>query len=979
MPASLTYPGVYIEELPSNVHSIAGVATSIAAFIGWAPQGPTDKAVLVESFTQFQSIFGGFVPVPGVYLAYAVNQFFANGGSQAYIIRLVWDGSLTAAPGTNPAVASTAVAAGIGFASAQITASVGSVVSPAITIDVGARVLQSLVIGPANLPVIPLGAEVTLTASGVFSDGTTGAPPGQVNWSSNNPAIPISSTGLLTANSAGSVVVTAQSGPLSTSTSLTVGGASVATLALNPATFSLAAGQTQQLSAIATLSDGTTQDVTPLVSWTFAATALSISGGDATPLPGATGSQTITASLATVASPVTSTGAVASLGPAIPVSLAVYPAGAVANIGQLVDFSARATNSDGTVGALGGGSWTSSVPTVATVASPSGVATLDAVGTTVVTVTSGALTASATLTVTAATLKSLSVTPLASTVASGHNVSLSAKGLYSDGSTYDLTQSVSWSPATAIPAASPATTNTADPNTGLVTTGAVGSTTITATVPWQTATTATAQVTVTAPVIASLAITPLASPLLSGQSAALTLTAKMSNSSAPPSPIPGVTWSSSAPSIVSVNSAGVATSVAAGGSLTLFASSPGAWGNSLRVSVLAQPPQPSQPPRFGLLVQQVSSSGQLTTLESFVGLSTTSTDPQYAVTVIDNDSNYITFINPATNAPVVPSATPSPTSSPIALSGGSDGAQLIPAGDQNFELALSNAGGGFNLLDRIDIFNLLCVPGETDETAISQMQAYCATKRAMLIVDPPQTATAAGLASSGPVGTNRGAGITTLPNSANSAYYFPWIYAPDPAVGNKKTLYPPCGFVAGIYAATNSARGVWKAPAGVTAGLSGDLGLQFVLSDAENGNLNPQAINCLRHFKVYGDVVWGARTLAGNDQVGSQWKYVPIRRLALYIESSLFDGTQWVVFEPNAEPLWGQIRLNVGSFMQGLFLEGAFAGSSPQTAYFVKCDADNNPPASVALGVVNILVGFAPLYPAEFVVIQIQQIAAQGS
>src|SRR5271166_5226822 len=152
MPASLTYPGVYIEELPSNVHTIAGVATSIAAFIGWAPQGPTDKAVLVQSFTQYQSIFGGFTP--GVYLAYAVNHFFANGGTQAYIIRLVWDGSLAAAPGTSPAVSATAVAAGIGFPTARITASVGAVTSPPVTVNVGAPALQSLVLSPSSLPTI---------------------------------------------------------------------------------------------------------------------------------------------------------------------------------------------------------------------------------------------------------------------------------------------------------------------------------------------------------------------------------------------------------------------------------------------------------------------------------------------------------------------------------------------------------------------------------------------------------------------------------------------------------------------------------------------------------------------------------------------------------------------------------------------------------------------------------------------------------
>jgi len=136
-------------------------------------------------------------------------------------------------------------------------------------------------------------------------------------------------------------------------------------------------------------------------------------------------------------------------------------------------------------------------------------------------------------------------------------------------------------------------------------------------------------------------------------------------------------------------------------------------------------------------------------------------------------------------------------------------------------------------------------------------------------------------------------------------------------------------------------------------------------------------VNCLRNFHTYGDVVWGSRTLRGSDAAASEWKYVPIRRLALFIESSLYEGTQWVVFEPNDEPLWSQIRMNVGAFMQGLFLQGAFQGTTRQQAYFVKCDRENNPQASINLGVVNILVGFAPLYPAEFVVIQIQQIAGQ--
>src|SRR5208282_3423752 len=156
---------------------------------------------------------------------------------------------------------------------------------------------------------------------------------------------------------------------------------------------------------------------------------------------------------------------------------------------------------------------------------------------------------------------------------------------------------------------------------------------------------------------------------------------------------------------------------------------------------------------------------------------------------------------------------------------------------------------------------------------------------------------------------------------------------------------------------------------GVNTQLAGAMGLQFNLNDMQNGLLNPSAVNCLRQFPVYGTVVWGARTIAGATAAGSQWQYVSIRRLALYIESSLYQGTQWAVFEPNAEPLWAAVRLSIGSFMQSLFLLGAFAGTSKQQAYFVKCDAENNPDYTVSQGILNITVGFAPLYPAEFVVI----------
>jgi len=165
--------------------------------------------------------------------------------------------------------------------------------------------------------------------------------------------------------------------------------------------------------------------------------------------------------------------------------------------------------------------------------------------------------------------------------------------------------------------------------------------------------------------------------------------------------------------------------------------------------------------------------------------------------------------------------------------------------------------------------------------------------------------------------------------------------------------------------------------AGTEASLRGVTGVKETLTDNENGVLNPKAINCIRTFPVYGTILWGARTLRGNDEIGSEWKYIPVRRTALYIEESLYRALKWVVFEPNDEPLWAQIRLNVGAFMQGLFRQGAFQGTTPQEAYFVKCDKETTTQNDINLGIVNIIVGFAPLKPAEFVIIKIQQMAGQ--
>jgi phage tail sheath protein FI len=277
---------------------------------------------------------------------------------------------------------------------------------------------------------------------------------------------------------------------------------------------------------------------------------------------------------------------------------------------------------------------------------------------------------------------------------------------------------------------------------------------------------------------------------------------------------------------------------------------------------------------------------------------------------------------------------------------------------------------GIYALESVDLYNILCLPGASDPGILQDADAYCSERRAFLLIDPPKTTTtpdAMGALATG----------SALPKSKNAAVYYPWIKIADPLNGGALRDVAPSGTIAGLYARIDSARGVWKAPAGTEATLVGVQAVDYVLTDRENGVLNPHGANCIRLFPVFGPVAWGARTLQGDDQMTSEWKYIPVRRLALFIEESLYRGTKWVVFEPNDEPLWAQIRLNIGAFMQTLFLQGAFQGSSPKDAYFVKCDKETTTQNDINLGVVNILVGFAPLKPAEFVVIKLQQMAGQ--
>lgn len=409
------------------------------------------------------------------------------------------------------------------------------------------------------------------------------------------------------------------------------------------------------------------------------------------------------------------------------------------------------------------------------------------------------------------------------------------------------------------------------------------------------------------------------------------------------------------------------------GGLDLEAANEGDWGNRLKATVDHDTKNPSDVKLFNLTIEELtgtSPTDDVVSTEAFRNVSTAPDSPRYVENVLENRSVFVRI--PQGGA--IPEDRPAEGETMFANGGDGD---VLEASD--YEGSQSNRTGIY-ALEKADIFNMMCIPPSTRNvpTALSTWTAalaYCKDRRAMLLVDPdPAWSSPDDVSNASQTVTNT---VFTL-RDENAILYYPRIKVADPLRENRLSEFPPCGVVAGVIARTDANRGIWKAPAGIEAGLVGVRGLAYKMTDGENGKINPVGVNALRTFPVIGNVAWGARTLEGADVLASEWKYVPVRRLALYIEESLYRGTQWVVFEPNDAPLWAQIRLNVGTFMQDLFRQGAFQGKSPRDAYFVKCDGETTTQSDIDKGIVNVMVGFAPLKPAEFVVIKIQQIAGQG-
>ena len=440
------------------------------------------------------------------------------------------------------------------------------------------------------------------------------------------------------------------------------------------------------------------------------------------------------------------------------------------------------------------------------------------------------------------------------------------------------------------------------------------------------------------------------------------------------------------------------------GGLTLVAASPGIWANGNLTMTIEVAPAPAQ--NAANDAKQVSSKKSLTdlaavrferygleapdlftltliyktpdgrqTVERFQNVAIKgNAAPNRLDRVLEAQSQLARVPKLSTGKPDLPTTTPGNTTKPVAFGGGADSAELAAADLLGDPLQRT----GIYALDHVDIFNLLCIPPDPKDADYGQLEllyqraaVYCHDRRAMLIVDPPKSWSDP--TKQGQLGVLQPTdlGITSvLLEARNCAVYFPRIKKLDPETG-QIDVFPACGALAGIYAATDNSRGVWKAPAGITAGIGGITGLEYNLTDEQNGQLNPLGINCLRNFPIIGPVVWGARTLRGADILSDDYKYIPVRRLTLYIEESLYRGTQFAVFEPNDETLWSQLRLSIGAFMADLARQGALYG------YDVACDKSTTTQYFIDRGIVNVRVAFAPVKPTEFIVLQIQQQAGQ--
>ena len=394
------------------------------------------------------------------------------------------------------------------------------------------------------------------------------------------------------------------------------------------------------------------------------------------------------------------------------------------------------------------------------------------------------------------------------------------------------------------------------------------------------------------------------------------------------------------------------------GGFDVNAKGDGPWGNFLYIRISNVDVTEEV---FDLEVGTRNSTGTFYMIEKYEAVSLDNTDPLYIVDIVEANSSLIEISFTNTDLPSTTSSAGTP----------------LLTGEQSAPTATDFTSFYNTTLRKIRDVSIIVLPGQdwaadgTGNDIISATRSHCEKmKNRMLILDPPE---ATELTDASTVAT------MSLPTSTYTVLYYPWVgmsnplFHPDKDPSVSKTVYvAPSAIAAGMWSKIDAKRGIWKAPAGVESQLTGAASLKYQVDNLEQDQLNPLGVNCIRKLANYGSVFWGSRSLATKAE--PEWRYVPVRRTAIYIEESIYNGIQWAVFEPNDHPLWSSLRANIGAFMNGLFRAGAFQGQTTRDAYFVRCGlGDTMTQADIDRGQVIVTIGFAPLKPAEFVIVRIQQ------
>jgi phage tail sheath protein FI len=393
----------------------------------------------------------------------------------------------------------------------------------------------------------------------------------------------------------------------------------------------------------------------------------------------------------------------------------------------------------------------------------------------------------------------------------------------------------------------------------------------------------------------------------------------------------------------------------------ISAAGPGAYGGQIGYQIQAA--SLADPTLFKLLVYYWPTAalaaaklpGTATQAEVFDNLSTNSASSTYFVGTVNSGSNLVTVAQPAPGA-VAPLAAIALLDGSGGGVAGADGAALVLADFQGSNTDPANPTGLAALAAQDDI-SILCCPDENSQpkgSIAGQLQSTC-----MNLMDR------FAILQSGPT-EGKPSGVVPTVNSSYTAYYYPWVNVVDPTT-DVITLIPPGGHIAGIYARSDQNENVAKDPANEQ--IVGIDSIQLPIDNGTQGILNPIGVNCLRFFKGQGNLVWGGRTTSSDPD----WIYISVRRLFIFIEKSIQQGTQWVVFEPNNAPTWARVIRSVSDFLTGLWMQDMLMGATKEEAFFVRCDLTTMTQTDIDSGRMIVVVGIAPVKPAEFVIFQIGQ------